>query len=248
MFCVDAKQTPWENVITPFLAMYFDLHVHTARGSGDSSLSPQELLDEASRIGLDGVCLTEHNKTWEHSDLRWFSERNSNLLVVRAMEVETDMGHVTVFGLDGYVPGIWSAYELRRVADKHGAFLVSAHPFRGIFTPQFKTNNLLFRDWSALPETAQEAAEHPIFSLVDAIEGLNGGNTDRENSFAISVSRYLGKPTVGGSDAHSHHGLGACVTAFRDSINTEKEFLELLRSGNYYPVQGLRQGNPQPMS
>lgn len=230
------------------LAMYIDLHVHTVRGSGDSSLSPQELLDEATRIGLNGVCLTEHNKTWEHSDLSWFSERNSSLLIVRAMEVETDMGHVTVFGLDGYVPGIWRAHELRKVADNQDAFLVSAHPFRGLFTPQVKTNNLLFKDWSSLPKTPQEAAEHPIFSLVDAIEVLNGGNTDRENSFAAAVSRYLGKPAVGGSDAHSHNGLGACVTTFPDLINSEKEFLELLKAGNFYPAQGLRQGNPQPMS
>ena len=153
--------------------MIIDLHVHTVHGSGDSNLSPEQLVEEAARIGLDGACLTEHNRTWDARDLQEFVRDHNHVLLMRAMEVETNMGHITVFGLDGYVPGIWNLEELRRVADKEGAFIVTAHPFRGLFNPSL--TNLLFKEDAHPPATVEEAARHPVFGLVDAIEVANGG-------------------------------------------------------------------------
>ncbi len=227
--------------------MIIDLHVHTTHGSGDSNLTPQELLEEAARIGLEGACLTEHSGVWDRQEFQQFARGTEPLLLVRALEVETNMGHVTVFGLNDYQPGIWNAEELRRVADGAGAFMVSAHPFRGLFTPPPNNVNLLFKDQAHPPTTVEEAARHPVFKLVDAIEAANGGNTDQENAFALEVARFLGKPAVGGSDAHSQNGLGACVTVFPHSIGSEQEFLEALRAGGFYPATGLRTGNVQPL-
>ncbi len=50
--------------------MIVDLHVHTSHGSGDSSLSPQELVEEARRIGLQGACLTEHSGPWDRFEFQ----------------------------------------------------------------------------------------------------------------------------------------------------------------------------------
>ena len=227
--------------------MLIDLHVHTTRGSGDSSLTPEEVVQEAKRIGLAGACFTEHSGGWERLEFQRFADAQRPLLLVRALEVETNMGHVTVFGLDGYVPGMQDAEELRRVADGAGAYMVAAHPFRGLFDGAAERENLLFKESARYPETVEEAAEHPIFKLVDAIEAANGGNTDRENSFALEVAHYLGKPMVGGSDAHSINGLGACVTVFPAAIGSQREFLEALRAGGFYPATGLPTGNVQPL-
>ena len=224
--------------------MIIDLHVHTVHGSGDSNLSPEQLVEEAARIGLDGACRTEHNRTWDARDLQEFVRDHNHVLLMRAMEVETNMGHITVFGLDGYVPGIWNLEELRRVADKEGAFIVTAHPFRGLFNPSL--TNLLFKEDAHPPATVEEAARHPVFGLVDAIEVANGGNPEEENAFALEVARYLGKPAVGGSDCHSTNGLGACVTVFPRPIGSEQKFMEALRAGDYYPATGLRTGHVQP--
>ena len=46
----------------------FDLHIHTTRGSSDSSLAPEDLARQASDLGLDGVCLTEHSGGWEQGE------------------------------------------------------------------------------------------------------------------------------------------------------------------------------------
>ena len=42
------------------MASIFDLHVHTNRGSPDSALTPEEMVEESKRVGLTGVMITEH--------------------------------------------------------------------------------------------------------------------------------------------------------------------------------------------
>ena len=223
--------------------MIIDLHVHTSHGSSDSNLSPQELVEEARRIGLQGVCLTEHSGSWDWFEFRRFADKQDDLLLVLALEVETDMGHVIVFGLDGYVPGIRDPRELRRVADDVGAYMVLVHPFRNLFQKPRYDVNLLFKDPARYPRTVEEALGHPIFELVDAIEVANGADVDEENLFAWEVARRLGKPMVGGSDAHSVNGLGKCVTVFPEPIASAEAFLQALHNGGFYPATGLNTGN-----
>ncbi len=62
----------------------------------------------------------------------------------------------------------------------------------------------------------------------------------------MRVASLIGLPVTGGSDAHSVHGLGKFVTAFRDEINSESEFLAGLHSGTFFPAMGLRLGQLRP--
>ena len=50
--------------------MIFDLHIHSVKGSSDSSLTTDILLEKAIDIGLSGVCLTEHSSITNISALR----------------------------------------------------------------------------------------------------------------------------------------------------------------------------------
>jgi predicted metal-dependent phosphoesterase TrpH len=227
--------------------MIIDLHVHTSRGSADSSLSLEELVQEARRIGLQGACLTEHGGPWDRFEFQRFADQQDGLLLVPALELEIEVGHVTIFGLDRYVGGIVNPKELRRVADASGAYVVLAHPFRNMFHRAHFSPNLLFKEPARYPTTAEEAMEHPVFQLVDAIEVVNGGNTDQENAFAWEVANRLGKPMVGGSDAHSVGGLGRCVTVFPAPLSTPEQFLQALRAGMFYPATGLNVGDMQPV-
>ena len=136
--------------------------------------------------------------------------------------------------------------ELRRAADASGAYVVLAHPFRNMSHRIPFSPNLLFKEPSRYPSTPEEALSHPVFQLVDAIEVANGGNTDEENAFAWEVAQRLGKPMVGGSDAHSANGLGRCVTVFPEPLSTPEQFLQALCAGRFYPAAGLNVGNPQP--
>jgi predicted metal-dependent phosphoesterase TrpH len=212
--------------------MLIDLHVHTVRGSSDSSLKTDEMVEEAVRAGLDGVCFTEHRGPWDRHELEALQQRHEGLLLLNAMEVETSFGHLTVFGLDRFVGGIHDPVTLRRIADEQGAFVVLAHPFR--YFLGLPERNLLYREQRPIPSEIEEITTHPAFALVDAIEVHNGGTSAAENAVALEVARYLGKPTVGGSDAHSTHGLGQSVTVFDDPIASARDFMEALHASKFH--------------
>ena len=229
------------------MARLFDLHIHTTKGSSDSSLTPEDLILEADRLGLRGLCLTEHAGPWDRHEFKQFASLH-NVVLIRAMEVETDMGHMLAFGMDRYQPGFNKAAQLRTAATAAGGFVISAHPFRGVLSGGGNRSRALIYQAvpDPLPEHPHEALEHPVFKLADAVEVANGGTVDRENEFAMGVAGLLDIPVTGGSDAHSVHGLGKFITEFPDEINTEEEFLKALHAKQFHPVTGLRTGNLKP--
>ena len=228
------------------MARLFDLHIHTTKGSSDSSLTPEDLILEADRLGLRGLCLTEHSGPWDRHEFKKFASLH-NVVLIRAMEVETDYGHMLAFGLDSYKSGYNKAAELRKAATTAGGFVVTAHPFRGVLSGGHRSRALIYQSIpDPLPETPEQALDHPVFKLADAVEVANGGTVDRENEFAMAVAGMLKLPVTGGSDAHSTHGLGKFLTEFTDEVSTEAEFLKALHSKQFHPVTGLRTGKLQP--
>ena len=85
--------------------MKFDLHVHTVVGSTDSNLTVEQVIKESQRIGLDGVCLSEHGGGWTTEKINE-SFQESGLTVIPALEVNTEFGHVIAIGLESHLPGI----------------------------------------------------------------------------------------------------------------------------------------------
>ncbi len=224
-----------------------DLHVHTTRGSSDSSLTPEAMIVEAKRIGLKGICITEHNTLWDKSIFKEFAYRH-DMLLIRGVEVDTDMGHVLAFGLDEYVSGISKIQELRKIISELGGAMITAHPFRGLLDKRPNSWPLLYESTEILPNDVDEAGNHPIFGLVDGVEVANGSTIDEENSFAYRVTEKLRLSGTGGSDAHSTHGLGRCTTVFQKEIRSEKEFIEALKTGSFYASYGLRMGKVRPFN
>jgi hypothetical protein len=45
---------------------------------------------------------------------------------------------------------------------------------------------------------------------------------------------------IGGSDAHSEHGLGCCATAFDRPVRNERELIEELRAGRFRAITRLQ--------
>ena len=228
------------------MSRIFDLHIHTTKGSADSSLTPEDLILEAERLGLRGLCITEHAGPWDRHEFSAFAAKH-NVVLIRAMEADTDMGHVLAFGVDRYQSGFHRAGELSRAAHATGGFVVSAHPFRGVLGQHHRTRPYLYPDpHEPIPQDPDAAMTHPVFQLADAIEVANGGTSDEENRFAAEVAHRLNLPVTGGSDAHSTHGLGRFVTEFPDEIFDEAQFLSALHRGDFRPLEGLRQGSLRP--
>ena len=206
-----------------------DMHMHTVLGAYDSALQPARLAVGAREAGLSAVAITEHDRMWDAHVLRTYREEQPDLLVVNGMEVSTDLGHILAFGLPGFAPGIHRIADLRRVADEVGGYLAVAHPFRYWYEPVHFT-----RRGEVPPEMVPEVlARNPVFGFVDAIEVLNGSNSDRENQIAVDVANYLGKPGIAGSDCHSETGIGCCQTLFERTIETSAQLVEELRGGRF---------------
>lgn len=216
-----------------------DMHLHTTKGASDSMLNPDDLIEEAHRVGLTGVNITEHDRMWESWDLSPFRKKHDGMFVNNGMEVSTDMGHIIAIGLRGYESGIRRLEKLRQVADEYGGFLVVCHPFRHFFDPvHFKRQGK-----EPFQMTPEEAAKLPVFQLVDAIEVLNGCNTPRENYFALQVAKTLGKPGTGGSDAHSRQGIGYFAACFDEELLSPEHMVDQLHKGRFHPGRGLLDGS-----
>ena len=209
--------------------MIFDLHIHTSWNSADSNLHPAELIQEAKRLGLHGVVVTEHDKCWDRFMARDLAAEH-NFLFLRGMEVSTDLGHILVYGLEEYVSGIRQAEKLRKIVDDAGGAMVVAHPFRRAFTAHFRNGE------EPTPMHLAAAIRRPVFDLVHGIEVCNGGSIDRENKLAIEACETLGRAPTGGSDAHSDLGIGCYATQFEEPIRTEADLIAALKRGRCQAV------------
>jgi predicted metal-dependent phosphoesterase TrpH len=221
-----------------------DMHIHTVVGSMDSDISPRRLGERAKEMGLSGVAITEHLHQWRPDEVAHFREEYG-LFAFNAREWTTDMGHIGVFGLPPEVKGIRYASDLRRAVEDYGGFMVMNHPFRYFPGP----SSLLFGDRrEAQLLSVEELAGHPVFSMVDAVEVLNGGCIERENKLAQEVAAHLRMPFVGGSDAHMPLEVGRYATQFEAEITSEAQMLEELRAGRFQAVKRIEAGVYEPLS
>lgn len=222
----DRAETPRGNSERAFSGeTILDLHVHTSPASPCSSADVDLLIREAKRVGLDGVCLTDHNHVWTRHEIEALSRKHA-FLVLRGNEITTNQGDMITFGLEEEIQGIIKLEDLRRKVLQAGGFMIVAHPFRGFLL--FGTGHLGM--------TPEKAMERPLFRSVDAVEVLNGKVTERENATASEVAAGLGLPVTGGSDAHEVSEVGLCATRFFCAITNEEQLLEALKTGNYSPM------------
>jgi len=199
--------------------MIIDLHTHTKFGSNCSYLYPEELAQSAKRVGLDGVCITEHNLCWGKEDIQRLS-RDNGILVLGGVEVSTDLGEVLVFGVYQPLWRISSARDQSEVVDRAGGVMIASHPFRG---------DMFLNRAPAI----DEVCSREIFKLVDAVEVFNGRAMGWELDFGCQVLGKLNLKGVGGSDAHAQHTIGRCVTVFQSQISSDQDLVQELKAGRF---------------
>lgn len=214
--------------------MRIDLHTHTRPRSPCSSLDPPELLREAARLGLDGICLTEHQVLWQPDEIAELAG-DSELRIFRGNEFTTNQGDILVFGFEEDLKELLTIEDLRGQVMAAGGFMIAAHPFRG-----FKTFGI-----GQLQMTVAQACRRRVFDFVDAIEIGNGKLSDEENEMAARVAAELGLPGTAGSDSHRQDEVGRWVTDFERAIESDQELLAELRAGRFSVAkQGARRPSP----
>ena len=203
--------------------MKIDLHIHTAPLSACSYIDPEELIKEARRLQLDGICLTEHQVVWDPDDVARLAE-DAGIRIFRGNEFTTNQGDILVFGFYEDIKELMIIQELREQVTAAGGYMIAAHPFRG-----FKTFGI-----GQLQMTVEQACKRKVMEYVDAIEICNGKLSPDENDMASKVADKLGLPGTGGSDAHRVDEIATWVTVFENEINNEKELLQELHAGRFY--------------
>jgi len=195
-----------------------DLHNHTIPLSRDSTLGPISLIESIAKLGIDGVCLTEHDAAWDSKKLENIANARG-IVVIPGMEVTTEVGHILVFGLDRYRPEMSSMKRLSEIATSEGAAMVLAHPHRSSVYSNYRIR-------------ADGSYGSVNFDFdIHGVEIFNGRGSRSENDFSARVARSLQLPGTGGSDAHHVVEIGECVTEFEDVIEDLDALLGALRSG-----------------
>lgn len=202
--------------------MFVDLHCHTAL-SMDGMVSPQLAARGAREAGLDAVCFTDHDVWWSAADARAVGERE-DILVLAGVEVTTEVGHVLAFGLDRFDLQMRTFEVLVEAAERSGAALVMAHPFRRFYGGRVPA--------APSPSDVELAAKRRGWDSVHAVEAWNGETRRVENLLAAAVAEHLMLPTTGGGDAHRDmRHVGRRPTAIAGSVRSEKDLAEAIRSG-----------------
>ena len=206
--------------------MRIDLHIHTSPRSACSYIDPLELIKEAQRLNLDGICLTEHQVLWDSGDVEKLA-REGGIKIFRGNEFTTNQGDILVFGLYKDIKELLMIQELREEVKTAGGFMIVAHPFRG-----FKTFGI-----GQLQMTVEHACKRKVLEFVDAIEVGNGKLSPDENNMARKVSEKLELPGTGGSDAHRVDEVGKWLTVFEKDIQDENQLVAELHAGRFTAVK-----------
>ncbi len=192
--------------------MIFDMHVHTSL-SPCSGMTADEAVGRAKELGLDGICITDHDTMDIRHTLSEGLQENG-LCVIFGMEYSTSQGDFLVFGPFERLARNLPAHQLLQTVEQDGGVAVAAHPFRR----KRPVNEKIIRD-----------------GLCGAIERFNGRNTFSENLAAERWRRCYDLIECGGSDAHTIGEVGTFATRFFVPIRTRSDLITALKESQCRP-------------
>jgi predicted metal-dependent phosphoesterase TrpH len=218
--------------------MILDLHLHSDRS--DDSRAPVEaylklLQRKRDERPLDGIVLTEHRQFDPRRDFRELEDRYG-FLILNAAEIETDYGHVLVFGVNDDILARFDFTDVRLPAQdvisevaRLGGVALPCHPGR-----------------PTVGMCAHYESRGPLDGVI-AVEALNGGSKKGEDDRVRELMRQHGYAGFGGSDSHLVSFVGICATEFDAQIRTIDDLVTELRAGRCRPVD-FRQRLAAPAS
>ena len=207
--------------------MILDLHLHSELS--DDSRAPVEaylklLQRKRAERPLDGIVLTEHRQFDPGREYRDLEDRYG-VLILTAAEVETDYGHVLVYGVNADITRRFDFSNVRLPAQevitevaRLGGVAMPCHPGR--------PNVGLCAHYEKKP---------PLEGVI-GVEALNGGSKKGEDARVQALIAQYGYKAYGGSDSHLVSFVGICATEFDADIRTVDDLVRELRDGCYRPV------------
>ena len=202
--------------------MILDLHTHSIK-SDDGRAKVENYCQwiRKKELPLDGFVLTEHRQFDAVSDYSTLAQQYG-LVILKGSEVETDYGHVLVFGV---TPELQGEFDFARIdtplttvlsaASATGAVAVPCHPGR--------TNVGMFSHYER---------KGPVQG-VTIVETCNGGSRTGEDEWSTRSAEEFGYLGIGGSDSHIVSRVGFCATEFPTEIASIDQLVDALKGGQF---------------
>jgi predicted metal-dependent phosphoesterase TrpH len=207
--------------------MILDLHLHSERS--DDSRAPVEaylklLQRKRAERPLDGIVLTEHRQFDATRDFRDLEDRYG-VLILNAAEIETDYGHVLVYGVNADIQARFDFTDVRLPAqevitevERLGGVALPCHPGR-----------------PTVGLCAHYDERGPLEGVI-AVEALNGGSKKGEDERVRALMERHGYAGFGGSDSHLVSFVGIVATEFDADIRSMDDLVRELRAARCRPV------------
>ncbi len=205
--------------------MIIDLHSHSTKSDdGRAKVSSYCRWIRKREVPIHGFVLTEHRQFDDESDYRPL-EDEYGLLILKGSEVETDYGHVLVFGVNEEMRNAFDfgVIDLKlgdvvRAAERCGGIAVPCHPGR-----------------PTVGMVAHYRERGPVKGI-RVIEVYNGGSRVGEDEASLALAQECGYHGIGGSDAHLVSQIGLCATKFEHEIRSMEDLVLGLKAGAFEAV------------
>lgn len=192
-----------------------DLHMHTT--ASDGWPAPHQLVDQARRVGLDVIAVTDHDTIEGALRAADYAARRAGVDVIVGEEVSSRNGHIVGLFLERRIrPGMSAAATVHAIHDQ-GGLAVAVHPFWRT-QRRTRTGKVHGVGWLAAE------LEFDAIEVENATPGFYVFN-----QLARRLNMGLDAAEVGGSDAHIVDAIGRAYTEFAG--RTPKALRSAIESG-----------------
>jgi hypothetical protein len=211
-----------------------DFHVHAF--VGDGGIAPWMFQNQAARVGLDVIAITNHNQTLAGRLGRWAARDRGGPLVLVGEEVTGRNFHLIAVGIEQ--PVNWDQLVRGAIADVHaqGGVAIAAHPLQG-YAEGYDEHALAALDGLEAAYSDQVAP-----ALAGEIDGFYHRTLPHNPEVAV----------IGSTDFHTDGPLGRCRTYLLVRERSQAGVLEAIRDGRTVsycdtnpPGHGRLRGRPE---
>ena len=180
------------------------------------------------------MVLAEHDWAWEEDESADLAKRHA-FPVIRAMEINTEDGHILVFGMHEYKFGMHRSHELAGFVEEVDGVMIAAHPYRRQMP--WKPD-----DEGEYADALDRATRNPAYRFVSASRGAQRSwDARRERLLAprwrnSSCTCPRPAPATPTSTTRKTSKLGRAATYFEVDIANEADLIAALKSGRFWPL------------
>jgi len=198
---------------------FYDLHCHSL-SSADSPTRIEDAVRMAQKRGLNGIAITDHNKTYRGPTLIGGIE-----IIPGSEIILKGGGHLLGYFIKEDLPSGLKLEEAVSMIKKQGGYAVLAHPFR--------EDHGYFRNLSE---------KEKGLSLVDGLEAANASDSNEVNNLACRLAED--HPNIplfltSASDAHMAGQIGFGAVKVNEKLSREN-FARVLRKAELIVVPESR--------